>query len=131
MNAPIPLGTYVDTESPGYPYNLDKAKALMAASSVPNGFTLPMIVANNNQDRINTAIILKDEWAKIGVNVDIQQLDTAACARGLSRRGQLHVDPERLDERHERSDRDRQLRDARRRRTRARLRTGRATTTPI
>jgi len=79
MNAPIPLGTYVDTESPGYPYNLDKAKALMAASSVPNGFNLPMIVANNNQDRINTAIILKDEWAKIGVNVDVQQLDAAAA----------------------------------------------------
>ena len=77
MNAPIPLGTYVDTESPGYPYNLDKAKALMAASSVPNGFTLPMIVPNNNQDRINTSIILKDEWAKIGVNVDIQQVDPA------------------------------------------------------
>jgi peptide/nickel transport system substrate-binding protein len=77
MNAPIPLGTYVDTESPGYPFNLDKAKALMASSSVPNGFTLPMIVPNNNQDRINTSIILKDEWAKIGVNVDIQQVDPA------------------------------------------------------
>jgi len=77
MNAPIPLGTYVDKESPGYPFDLAKAQALMAASSVPNGFTLPMVVPNNNQDRINTAIILKDEWAKIGVNVDIQQVDAA------------------------------------------------------
>jgi ABC-type transport system substrate-binding protein len=51
----------------------------MAASSVPNGFTLQMIVPNNNQDRINTSIILKDEWAKIGVNVDIQQLESAAA----------------------------------------------------
>ena len=32
---------------------------------------------NNNQDRVNTAIILKDQWAKIGVNVDIQQVDAA------------------------------------------------------
>jgi peptide/nickel transport system substrate-binding protein len=78
MNAPIPLGTYVDKESPGYPFDLAKAQSLMAASSVPNGFTLPLIVPNNNQDRINTAIILKDEWAKIGVNVDIQQLDPAS-----------------------------------------------------
>jgi len=77
MNAPIPLGTYVDKESPGYPFDLAKAQALMAASSVPNGFTLPMLLANNNQDRINTAIILKDEWSKIGVNVDIQQVDNA------------------------------------------------------
>ncbi|MBV9898253.1 MAG: hypothetical protein JO020_29205, partial [Chloroflexi bacterium] len=59
MNAPIPLGTYVDKESPGYPYDLAKAQALMAQSSVPNGFNLPLIVPNNNQDRINTAIILK------------------------------------------------------------------------
>ncbi|MBV9894840.1 MAG: hypothetical protein JO020_11780, partial [Chloroflexi bacterium] len=78
MNAPIPLGTYVDKESTGYPYDLAKAQALMAQSSVPNGFTLPMIVPNNNQDRINTAIILKDEWAKIGVSVDIQQLEATA-----------------------------------------------------
>src|SRR5216683_730228 len=79
MNAPIPLGTYVDKESPGYPFDLAKAKALMAASSVPNGFTLQMIVSNNNQDRVNTAIILKDEWAKIGVNVDVQQLESSAA----------------------------------------------------
>ena len=77
MNAPIPNGTYVDTQSPGYPYDLAKAQQLMAASSVPNGFNLPMLLANNNQDRINTAIILKDEWSKIGVNVDIQQVDAA------------------------------------------------------
>jgi peptide/nickel transport system substrate-binding protein len=77
MNAPIPNGTYVDTDSPGYPYDLAKAQQLMAQSSSPNGFTLPMTVPNNNQDRINTAIILKDEWSKIGVNVDIQQVDAA------------------------------------------------------
>ena len=77
MNAPIPLGTYVDKQSPGYPYDLAKAQALMQQSSVPNGFDLPMVVANNNQDRVNTAIILKDEWAKIGVNVDIQQVEAS------------------------------------------------------
>jgi peptide/nickel transport system substrate-binding protein len=77
MNAPIPLGTYADKQSPGYPYDLAKAQSLMAASSVPNGFDLPMVVANNNQDRVNTAIILKDEWSKIGVNVDIQQVEAS------------------------------------------------------
>jgi peptide/nickel transport system substrate-binding protein len=86
MNAPIPLGTYVDKESPGYPYDLAKAQALMAQSSVPNGFTMPFLLRNNNQDQINTAIILKDQWAKIGVNIDIQQLD-AATWRSLTRAG--------------------------------------------
>jgi peptide/nickel transport system substrate-binding protein len=78
MNAPIPLGTYADTDSPGYPYDLAKAQSLMAQSSVPNGFTLPMTVPSNNQDRINTAVILKDEWSKIGVNVDLQQVEASA-----------------------------------------------------
>ncbi len=93
MNAPIPMGTYVDTESPGYPYNLDKAKALMAASSVPNGFTLPIIVPNNNQDRINTTIILKDEWAKIGVSVDIQQVDPATWRASYHGEGNFMATP--------------------------------------
>src|SRR5438309_3012895 len=93
MNAPIPLGTYVDKESPGYPYDLAKAQALMAASSVPNGFTLPMIVANNNQDRINTAIILKDEWAKIGVAVDVQQLDSATVRAAYHGEGNFMATP--------------------------------------
>jgi peptide/nickel transport system substrate-binding protein len=87
MNAPIPLGTYVDKESPGYPFDLAKAQALMAASSVPSGFTLPMIVPANNQDRINMAIILKDAWAKIGVSVDIQQLESSAARAALRGEG--------------------------------------------
>jgi peptide/nickel transport system substrate-binding protein len=93
MNAPIPLGTYVDKESPGYPYDLAKAQALMAQSSVPNGFNLPMIVPNNNQDRINTAIILKDEWAKIGVNIDIQQLENSAFRAAYHGEGNFSAAP--------------------------------------
>lgn len=93
MNAPIPNGTYVDKESPGYPFDLDKAKALMAQSSVPNGFTLPMIVSSNNQDRINTAIILKDQWAKIGVNVDIQQLENSAFRAAYHGEGNFTAAP--------------------------------------
>jgi peptide/nickel transport system substrate-binding protein len=90
MNAPIPLGTYVDKESPGYPFDLARAQALMAASSVPNGFTLPMIVPNNNQDRVNTAIILKDEWAKIGVNLDIQPLESSSWRAALRGEGNFN-----------------------------------------
>jgi len=93
MNAPIPLGTYVDKNSPGYPFDLAKAKSLMAESSVPNGFTLPMVVANNNQDRINTAIILKDQWAKIGVTVDIQQLEASAARAATRGEGNFMANP--------------------------------------
>jgi peptide/nickel transport system substrate-binding protein len=92
MNAPIPNGTYVDEDSPGYPYDLARAQSLMAQSSVPNGFDLPMIVANNNLDRIHTAIMLKDEWSKIGVNVEIQQVE-AGTARGARKAGAYNSMP--------------------------------------
>ena len=77
MNSPIPQGTYWDKSLPGYPYDMDKAKALMAQSSAPNGFKMDMQVRSGNTNFANTAIILKEAWAKLGVTVDIQTLDTA------------------------------------------------------
>ena len=76
MNAPIPQGTYWDKNSQGYPFNLDKAKQLMAESSSPSGFKLEMQVRSNRSDWGQIAVILKDQWAKIGVQVDIQNLET-------------------------------------------------------
>jgi peptide/nickel transport system substrate-binding protein len=77
MNAPIPKGTYYDKNSVGYPYDLEKAKALMAQSSGAAGFKMDMQVRSGNTNFANTAVILKDAWAKLGVTVDIQTLDTA------------------------------------------------------
>ena len=77
MNSPIPQGTYYDKTLPGYPYNLDKAKQLMAQSAGASGFTMDMQVRSGNTNFANTAVILKDAWAKIGVTVNIQTLDTA------------------------------------------------------
>ena len=77
MNSPIPQGTYWDKSLPGYPYDLDKAKKLMAESSAPTGFKMDMQVRAGNTNFANTAIILKEAWAKLGVTVDIQTLDTA------------------------------------------------------
>ncbi len=76
-NAPIPPGMFQASSLPGYPYNLDKAKQLMAASSSPNGFNLDMQVRSGNTDFANVATIVKDEWSKIGVNVNIQNLETS------------------------------------------------------
>src|SRR6266566_6108160 len=77
MNSPIPQGTYYDKTLPGYPYNLDKAKQLMAQSAGASGFKMDMQVRSGNTNFANTAVILKDAWAKLGVTVDIQTLDTA------------------------------------------------------
>jgi peptide/nickel transport system substrate-binding protein len=77
MNSPIPQGTYYDKNLAGYPYDLDKAKSLIAQSSGSSGFKMDMQVRSGNTNFANTAVILKEAWAKLGVTVDIQTLDTA------------------------------------------------------
>ena len=77
MNAPIPMGTYYNKNLPGYPYDIEKAKKLMSESSGAAGFKMDMQVRSGNTNFANTAVILKEAWAKLGVTVDIQTLDTA------------------------------------------------------
>jgi peptide/nickel transport system substrate-binding protein len=77
MNSPIPQGTFYDKSLPGYPYDLEKAKKLMAESSGAAGFKIDMQVRAGNTNFANTAVILKEAWSKVGVTVDIQTLDTA------------------------------------------------------
>jgi peptide/nickel transport system substrate-binding protein len=75
MNSPIPPGTYWDKNLPGYPFNLDKAKQLMAESSAPNGFEVEYAIQSGNTIHQQVATIAKDQWAKIGVTVNIQQME--------------------------------------------------------
>ncbi|MBI3732081.1 MAG: ABC transporter substrate-binding protein [Chloroflexi bacterium] len=77
MNSPIPQGTYWDKNLAGYGYDLAKAKTLMGESSAASGFKMDMQVRSGNTNFANTAVILKDAWAKIGVTVDIQTLETS------------------------------------------------------
>jgi len=77
MNSPIPPGTYYDKSLPGYPFNLDKAKQLMADSTVPKGFTLEFTIASGNNTSQQIATIAKDQWSKLGVTVNISQLESS------------------------------------------------------
>jgi peptide/nickel transport system substrate-binding protein len=75
QNSPIPPGTYWDKNLKGYPFDLDKAKQLLAASSVPQGFTFKQTVTAGNTTQLQVATILKDQWAKLGVIVEIVSLE--------------------------------------------------------
>lgn len=66
---------YWDSTVPPYPYDLDKAKELMAASSVPNGFTVTCLIVAGDQVERQQAEILQQEWAKIGVTMEIEAVD--------------------------------------------------------
>ncbi len=94
MNSPIPPGTYYDKTLPGYPFNLDKAKQLMAASSMPSGFTFDYPIPSGDSVAQQVATIAKDQWSKIGITANIQSFDKAVFRTnyrdgkigGLSRR---------------------------------------------
>ena len=56
-----------------YAFDIEKAKSLMAESSAPHGFTLELLIPSGDPVEQEIAQILKAEWAKIGVNVNIVQ----------------------------------------------------------
>ncbi|MHB8646098.1 MAG: ABC transporter substrate-binding protein [Thermomicrobiales bacterium] len=75
MNSPIPPSTYWDKTLPGYPFNVEKAKQLMAASSSPGGFSLDYPIPSGNITAAAIATIAKDQWATIGIIVTIQPME--------------------------------------------------------
>jgi peptide/nickel transport system substrate-binding protein len=69
------LGKYTN-EDYGFRYDLDKAKALMAESSAPNGFDAELLVMAGDSTQEQAAVVLKDQLAKIGINITITPLET-------------------------------------------------------
>jgi peptide/nickel transport system substrate-binding protein len=68
----MPKGTiYWNDKLPGFPYDLDKAKELMAASKSPDGYAVELQTRAGSEDENTLAAALKDMWAKIGVDVTI------------------------------------------------------------
>lgn len=63
---------------PLYPYDLEKAKALMAEAGFPDGFSTNMLVLAGNQDETGIATALQQMWAAIGVKLELKQVDNAA-----------------------------------------------------
>jgi peptide/nickel transport system substrate-binding protein len=86
-----------------YPYNVAKAKALLAKSKYPKGFSCFLIEVTNDVAGNATAIVLKSELAKIGIKVTIKtyELLTAYAKEdgGHSQMGQRYwtndiIDPD-------------------------------------
>jgi len=70
---------YWDENVPAYEYDLDKAKELMAASSVPDGFTLNLLTVAGDSVEQLMAEAIKEAWAEIGVDVQIEQVDIGSA----------------------------------------------------
>jgi peptide/nickel transport system substrate-binding protein len=78
-NSFMPRGAVdYDPNIPVPSYDMALAKKLMAESSHPKGFTLPMTVGAGDLQGNETAVIFKNEVAPLGINVQIRQMDPTA-----------------------------------------------------
>jgi peptide/nickel transport system substrate-binding protein len=70
-----PQVPYYDPTTPGLQYNLAAAKAAMAKSSVPHGFTTTILIPAGNSDYATIATIVQAELKPLGIKVNVQTLD--------------------------------------------------------
>ena len=54
-----------------YKYNINKSKALLAQAGVKDGTQISLVVANSLAQFTPMGLILKDQWTKIGLTVNI------------------------------------------------------------
>ncbi len=87
LTAPIPpaLVDYaLDAESlPQYKPDLGKAKDLLAKAGLPNGFKTELQSPTGYPQLINTAQVLAGNLKKIGIDVEIKQVESGAWVKGL------------------------------------------------
>ena len=77
-NSFMPNGAlYWNKDQTGYPFDLDKAKALIKESSIPSGGKIAIQIRSGAVSALQLATALKEMWSKIGIELDIQQLEQA------------------------------------------------------
>jgi len=76
-SAYVPLEELPESTQELYGYDPEKAKALLAEAGYPDGFKANMVVRSRQQD-IDIAEILQDQWAKVGIDIDITTLEYGA-----------------------------------------------------
>ncbi|MFI5009715.1 MAG: ABC transporter substrate-binding protein [Solirubrobacterales bacterium] len=75
MNTVMPKLKYWNAAVKPYPYDIARAKQLLAQSPYPNGFTLTLSIVGSDTPSQQTAQIIQASWAQIGVKVKIQEYD--------------------------------------------------------
>jgi len=77
-NSFMPNGAlYWNKDQTGYPFDLDKAKGLIKGSTIPSGGKIAIQIQAGRATSLQLATALKEMWSKIGIDLDIQQLEQA------------------------------------------------------
>jgi peptide/nickel transport system substrate-binding protein len=75
MNTVMPRLKYWNAAVRPYPYDLARARRLLASSPVPHGFALQLSIVGSDTPSRQTAQIVQAAWAQIGVRVQIVEHD--------------------------------------------------------
>ncbi|MBO0810763.1 MAG: ABC transporter substrate-binding protein, partial [Microlunatus sp.] len=82
-----PAGSYLtpalwshDDSIKALPYDLNAAKADLAKSSVPNGFSTTMMIGSGDADELTAAQLVQNALSKIGIKVQLKTLDPSAVS---------------------------------------------------
>ncbi len=70
---------FYNTEVEGQEYNLEKAKELLTEAGYPNGFKTTLTLSATDLPK-NVAQVIKEQLAKIGIDVTIRSIEGAAFA---------------------------------------------------
>ena len=69
---------YNDALENYYPYDVERAKALLAVAGYPDGFAVTITVPSNYQPHIDTAQIISEQLKKVGVKAEIKLVEWGA-----------------------------------------------------
>jgi len=69
-------GMYFNYDLKDRGYDVDKAKALLAEAGYPDGFETEFLVRAGNSIYQKASVILKEQWAKIGITINLLTLES-------------------------------------------------------
>lgn len=75
----MPSVPFYDAETPGQQYDMAKAKAELAQSSVPDGFTTTYLASSGDVADAGIAQILQASLKELGIDMQIENLDPSAA----------------------------------------------------
>jgi peptide/nickel transport system substrate-binding protein len=83
MNTTMPKLKFWTDQAKAYPYDLEKAEAELAKSSVPKGFSLEVKIDGSDESVSQVVQIIQQSWAKIGVQLKITPMEVTALGEDV------------------------------------------------
>lgn len=76
--SPLPVMAYNNTDISAYPYDLEKAKALLAEAGLAGGFKTKLLVASGDATHRQVASVIQNSLKKVGVDVELQLIESSS-----------------------------------------------------